>query len=125
MHIKTHIDGEIQIVDAHQGRKSCDPGLRNGYRKNQIGHRYIRTIPLDWMTRAAKLPGKCVNVSVLLWYLAGLKKSKCVTVTQELMKDFGITRQAYSRCLAIMAEAGLLRAEQRPGKKPLVTILDV
>jgi hypothetical protein len=123
--MKTDIDGEIQIVDAHQGRKSGNPGLRIGYRKNQIDHRYIRTIPLDWMTRAAKLPGKCVNVAAVLWYLSGLKKSQCVTVTQELMKDFGITRQAYSRCLATMAEAGLVRAEQRPGKKPLVTILDV
>ena len=35
-------------------------------------------LPLDWMQRAARLPGKTLQVALALWYLAGLQKSLTV-----------------------------------------------
>ena len=63
-------------------------------------------IPLAWITAAAMLPGKSLQVGLALWYLAGLKKTKTVPLGN-LLPKFGVDRKSKGRCLKLMERAGL------------------
>ncbi|WJJ94712.1 hypothetical protein [Neopusillimonas aromaticivorans] len=82
-------------------------------------------LPLDWMRQAAALPGKALHVGLCLWYLAGLTQSKRVRLTSKTTQAMGVSRDAKGEALKRLAQAGLVRVEQRPGCAPEVTLLDV
>ncbi len=81
-------------------------------------------IPLAWMKAAAMLPGKSPHVALVLWYLAGLKKTRTVALGNRLLKSFGVDRKAKGRCLKAMQGAGLITVVSRAGCNPIVTLLD-
>jgi hypothetical protein len=60
-----------------------------------------------------------------LWYLAGLKRSKEVKLTQVLLSQFGVDRFSKYRALTALRDAGLISYSQINGKNPVVTILDI
>lgn len=109
---------EIQIISAKREFNLANRQL------GQVNPPYIRTTPLEWMQTASKLSGKCSNLALAIWHKAGVTKSKSVRITWTCLTDFGITRQAYYRCIKKMVEAGLLTIEEEVGKKPLITILN-
>jgi len=80
-------------------------------------------LPLGWMTRAAHLPGKTLQVALALWYLSGLQKSDSVTLASKVAERFGISRDAKYDGLARLVEAGLIFVVQSPGRAPVVTLL--
>jgi len=82
-------------------------------------------IPLAWMKAVAMLPGKSLHVGLALWYLAGVKKTKTVTLGNRLLESFGVDRKTKSRCLKSMERAGLISVARRAGCNPIVTLLDV
>jgi len=81
-------------------------------------------IPLAWMMAAAMLPGKSLHVGLVLWYLAGLKKTKTFALGSRDLKRFGVDRKAKGRCLKAMENAGLISVVSRAGCNPIVTLLD-
>ena len=81
-------------------------------------------IPLAWMMAAAMLPGKSLHVGQVLWYLAGLKKTKTFALGNRDLKRFGVDRKAKGRCLKVMESAGLISVVSRAGCNPIVTLLD-
>ena len=52
------------------------------------GTQFIRPIELDWIRRAACLPGKSLHVALFVWYFAGLN---------EALKDIPINVSRISR----------------------------
>lgn len=85
--------------------------------------RFIKgPIPLEWVERAARLPGRSLHVALALWYLAGLKRSMTVSVSNRALESFGIDRFAKRRALDWMEKAGLVRVEKVNGRSPTVTI---
>jgi len=43
--------------------------------RHKLGEKFLKgPIPWDWISRAAKQPGKAVHVALVLWFLAGIKK---------------------------------------------------
>lgn len=82
-------------------------------------------LPLDWVQRAAALPGKALQVGLCLWYLAGLTQFKQVRLTSKITEAMGVSRDAKGEALKRLAQAGLVRVEQRPGCAPEVTLLEV
>ncbi|MGB7914699.1 MAG: hypothetical protein WCF79_05305 [Rhodomicrobium sp.] len=80
-------------------------------------------IPLAWMKAAAMLPGKCLQVGLALWYLAGLQKTNTVALGNHLLQSFGVDRKAKGRCQAL-ERAGLVAVLSRPGCNPIMTLLD-
>jgi len=47
-------------------------------------------VPLDWLEKAACLPGKALAVGLAIWALAIAVKTKTVMVTPICVKGFGV-----------------------------------
>jgi len=84
---------------------------------------YIRgPLPMPWLERAARLPGKALAVALLLWFRVGLVGDARVTLTSELLDRFGVGRKAAYAALAALEKAGLIEADRGPGRLPRITI---
>ncbi len=120
-------DPGVKVVDAWEWRKARENRLHSLKRRDESGfsERFVRSTPLEWTTRAARLPGKCLQIGQALWYVSGLRKNKTVKLSHQRLQLFGVSRHAYARCLALMEGAGLVSVKRRRGKTALVTILDV
>lgn len=79
-------------------------------------------LPLDWMHRAARLPGKALHVALTLWYLAGLQKSQTVKLASKPLVAMGVSRDAKYDALTRLTAAGLVTVDQEPGQAPIVTL---
>lgn len=85
-------------------------------------------LPLAWWGRVCRLPGgKTLAVALAIWFLAGLRgRTHDLKLTSAVLKRFGVEdRSAKSRALEALEGAGLIRVERRPGRNPLVTILEI
>ena len=80
-------------------------------------------VPFDWLSMAAKLPGRAFHVGILLWFLAGMTARLTVTLTGATTRSFGLDRDAKSRALRSLEAAGLVTVRRRPGQNPDVTII--
>lgn len=82
-------------------------------------------IPLEWLNKAANLPGKSLHVALALRFWAGIKKTQTVVLSNIALNSFGITRYSKKRALKNLELAGLVIVERHTGRAPIVTILDV
>lgn len=78
-------------------------------------------IPWRWLTRAMALPGRACAVGLEIWHVAGLTKSRTVSVNLSRMP---FDRSAAGRGLAELEHAGLVTVLRVPGRKPRITIVD-
>ena len=64
------------------------------------GAKFLRgPVPLDWLSRAAALPGRSLHVAMAVWFMAGLRKSRTVPVSNVTGLQFGLDRNAKYRAL--------------------------
>ncbi len=83
-------------------------------------------IPLDWLGRAAKLPGKAPLATALaIMFEAGRRRSPVIKLTTAILQRFGVNRKAKYRALKHLQDAGLIAVHQKPRRNPVVTILNV
>ena len=80
-------------------------------------------IPLDWINRAASLPGKSLNVAFAIWWLNGMADGKPLKLTRLSLKSFCVKRDAASAALTRLESAGLIRLRRSSGQRPLISIL--
>lgn len=80
-------------------------------------------IPLEWLAKAAALPGKTLNLAVALCWLHGMSKGKPFLLTGGALMHLNVERGAANRGLARLEEAGLIQVDRKPGRRPTVTIL--
>ena len=80
-------------------------------------------LPLDWIERAAALPGKVLHVALALWFQMGLEGASTVKLGQKRMSRFSVSRDARYDALRRLVEAGLIEIQQLPGQAPLVTVV--
>ena len=80
-------------------------------------------IPLEWVGKAATLPGKTLNVAVALWWLQGMAKGKPFKLTRAALKYLNVERDAASAGLLRLEQAGLIQMERRAGQRPTISIL--
>lgn len=81
-------------------------------------------IPLDWLSAAARLPGKSLHVGMAIWFIGGLRKSRVVLLSNIISLRFGLDRNAKYRALTWLEAAGLIAVERKLGRVPKITILD-
>ena len=92
--------------------------------RHQIGEKFLKgPIPLKLISRATQLPGKAWHVYAAIWYLVGIKKSRTVKLSQQVLNEFCVNRFAKYRALEALAQAGLIRYQSNDGKNPLVTLM--
>jgi hypothetical protein len=81
-------------------------------------------IPLEWLSVAASLPGKTLNVAIALWWRHGMAKGQPFKLTRMALKAMNVERDAESAGLARLEQAGLIRVERKPGRRPTISICD-
>jgi len=82
-------------------------------------------VPLNWLMTTSRLPGKTLEVGIALWFLSGVNKNLSVRLSNKLLSEFGINRYAKHRALRVMEEANLISVFRKPGRSPVVTILEL
>lgn len=80
-------------------------------------------IPLEWLGRAAKLPGKTINVAIALWWRHGMANGKPFKLTQMSLKYLCVERDAASDGLVRLEQAGLIKIEKSSGQRPTISIV--
>jgi hypothetical protein len=92
--------------------------------RHKVGELFLKgPVPWNWLTTAARLPGKALHVGVVLWHRAGLEKKTQVTLPSSRFKALGVSRYAGSRALAALEQAGLVAVVRKQGRAPRVTLL--
>ena len=93
--------------------------------RHKYGEKFLKgPIPWDWLTLAGNLSGKTLHVSAVIWFLAGMKKARTITLSNKILEDMGVNRYAAYRGLAALEKAGLISTSKHRGRCPVVTIND-
>lgn len=82
-------------------------------------------IDLQWLHRAAVLPGRALHVGLALHYLVGVERSHTVKLRRTVVERFGVNRHAEYRALRVLEAAGLVSVQRKPGARPIVTLVPV
>lgn len=86
-------------------------------------HQFIKgPLPMPWLERAARLPGKALTVALLLWFMAGIVGNTPVKLSMGLLARFGVGRKAAYAALTALQNEGLIEADRGSGRLPLITI---
>jgi hypothetical protein len=90
---------------------------------NRIRGAFVPAAPLDWVYRAAVLPGRSLQVALAVWRLAVLRKTPTVGLSTKWLKPWGVDADAKRRALAQLEKAGLIEFVERiNGQNPVITI---
>ena len=84
----------------------------------------FRLMRIDWLSRAALLPGRTLHYAIALYILASIRNSATVTISRNMLARYGVTRDAAGDALGRLVEAGLVEAERGRGREPCITLLD-
>jgi hypothetical protein len=82
-------------------------------------------IPLAWLSVAAAIPGKALNVALAIRWVADMSKGGEVHVTKAALKYFGLSEDAYRDGLGRLEVAGLVAVTRKAGRRARVKILSV
>ena len=111
-------DYRINKVEVNEPKTQTPPTKR--YKKFIKG-----PLPLDWFIIAAGLPCGATQLALVLWYLAGLKKSMTVSLPNKPLQEMKIGRNSKRRALKALEDARLIKVEQKKGSSPVVVILEI
>lgn len=79
-------------------------------------------IPLEWLSQAARLPGKTLNVALALWWLHGMSHGKPFKLTQKALDRLNVSRETAGDCLVRLEQHGLIQVIRKPGCSPVIAI---
>jgi DNA-binding transcriptional ArsR family regulator len=79
----------------------------------------------DWLSAAARLPGKSLHVAIALREAADRNHSRVVSLSNSAIQHLGLDRSAKYRALAWLEQAGLIRVKRKLGRPPIITLLDL
>lgn len=79
-------------------------------------------ISMDWISEAAKLPGKAFHLAVAIQWLAGMSPAQKLKITAKALELLCVSKDAYRDGLRRLEEAELVSVERRVGQFPWVTI---
>jgi len=82
-------------------------------------------IPWIWLSKAASLSGRAIQVALTLWLLAGIQKSKTIKLSHARLRELGVDRFAAARGLDALELAKLVSVVRANGRSPVVTLLNL
>jgi hypothetical protein len=92
--------------------------------RHQPGQWFLKgPVPWLWLDRAARLPGKALALSLVLWREANRRRQSTVRLCLARV-DLGLDKYAARRALKALETAGLVSTLRKPGRGVEVTILD-
>ncbi len=80
-------------------------------------------IPLTWLSAAAVLPGKALNVALAIRWVSDMSKAAEIHVTKAALQRFGLSVDAYRDGLKRLEQAGLVGVVRRTGQRARVRLL--
>lgn len=80
-------------------------------------------VPMDWLSQAAELPGKTLNVALAIWWLNGMTQSEYFKLTRKSLSLLCIKRDAASISLKRLEGAGLIKVQRKVGQRPIISIV--
>jgi len=80
-------------------------------------------VPMDWLSQAAELPGKTLNVALAIWWLNGMSQSESFKLTRKSLSLLCIKRDATSISLKRLEGAGLIKVKRNVGQRPTISII--
>jgi hypothetical protein len=93
--------------------------------RHRPGEHFLKgPIPWSWLVTAAQLPGKALQVTLLLWKVAGCRKDRTVPFCLAHGQQLGMSRKSARYGLRQLKAAGLVSIRQLPGHAFEVTLLD-
>jgi hypothetical protein len=99
-------------------------GTRHGRRVRPLKGRFIAgPIPVSWTCRASQLGVKSLLVGLALWHIRGLRKHDTFIVSNLMLHDWGVERDAKARALRKLERAGLIAVERRGKRSPQITLI--
>lgn len=107
-----------RLSDASRNRR-----LKKG---NRQGGEFLRgPIPIEWLTAAARLPGKALAVGVAIWFRVGCQPYDAdVSICNTLLSRLGVHRVSGYRGLAALEQAGLVAVTRHRGRCPRVKLCE-
>lgn len=108
-------DGQLPEVLSEASRRR-----RHTKSRRQNDHFVRGPIPMPWMERAARLPGKALAVGLLLWFIKGIVRDGPIKLSTSLLARFSVGRKAAGRALTSLEHEGLIRAQRSRGQLPRV-----
>jgi hypothetical protein len=117
--MREHIEEQFpEILGSPSRRRRQDKQRRQA-------QQFVRgPLPMPWLERAARLPGKALAVGLLIWFVTGMKKEDGpIKLSTGLLRRFDIGRKASGRALTALQRAGLISAQRGRGRLPHVKIL--
>lgn len=82
-------------------------------------------IPLGWLSIAASLPGKALNVALAIRWLVGMASTTEIRISRKALDCFSVSDDAYRDGLDRLEGAGLINVKRQAGRRPLVTVLPI
>lgn len=104
------------------------PSLGKSHRppRHRAGEKFLKgPIPLSWLSRALKEGRPALATALVLWYLAGLKRTRIVTPTWRSWQLFDVPPDTGRRGVAALEKAGLILVDRHRGRCPVITIQKV
>jgi hypothetical protein len=87
------------------------------------GEKFLKgPIPWNWLSKAAKQPGKALHVAIAIWLIAGIKNNRNIDLSYNVLEEMGVDRHATYLGLTALEEAGLISVIHNNGSCPAVTI---
>src|SRR5271169_3008577 len=97
---------------------------QRGRRVSSVRGKFIAgPIDVAWLSQARKLGVTTLWVGLALWFVRGLRGSDSFSVSNLMMRDWGVLPDAKSRALRKLQKAGLIAIEGRGKRSPLVTLI--
>ena len=72
-------------------------------------------VPMSWLSSAGHLPGRALHVGVVLWMLAGMRRTGSVVLAPSRLREMGVSRHAAHRALRRLEAAVLVSIERVRG----------
>lgn len=80
-------------------------------------------IPIAWLQKASRLPGKSLHAGLALWIAAARMKTPIVHLSNVDGMRLGCSRNQKYRALDWLESAGLVSVQRRTGCSPIVTLI--
>ena len=84
---------------------------------------FLASIPLDWVARAGKLPGKALQVALAIRHQCALERKSTISLGNNFLYRMNVKRDAKRRAIAALEIEGLIKVQRESGKKPLIEVL--
>ena len=79
-------------------------------------------IPLAWLSAAAALPGKALNVALAIRWVSDMSKEEVVYVTKAAQQHFALSGDSYRDGLKRLEGAGLVTVTRKAGRRARIRL---